>query len=86
MTYGGDGVIGFKFSEVQKEHLSLSHTGYSMPASQRLAISAAHLGKKLSVTHRKNIAKATSKTWIVVFPGGTERRIVNLKEFCHSYE
>lgn len=60
LTEGGGGCKGYKLSDVQRKRLSDSHLGYTMPESQKIAISKANTGK--SKTYAKKIKRIDLKT------------------------
>lgn len=76
LTNGGDGVVGYKFSDEQKQKMSQSRKGIplcwmdngEMPIEVRKKISKSRIGMKFSETHIKNlkdshIGKKHSDDW-----------------------
>ena len=84
MTYGGQGRMGVKFTNAQKEKMRESHLGYKMPMSQREAISRAHLGRIKSDIHRERLRQKSSRKWIVFLHCGGTVIIRDLLKFCNA--
>ncbi len=84
MTLGGDGTLGYRFTDEQRVALRNSHLGYKMPLETRLKISEANKGKRNTPEQNKKVAEATSKKWTVTCPDGHLEEIINLKEFCKN--
>ncbi len=58
MTDGGDGALGFKFSEIQIDQLRQSHLGKRLSEETKRKISLAHQGRRNTDSHNRNISKA----------------------------
>lgn len=82
MTRGGDGIIGFRFTEEQLQRLSAAHMGIRHSEATREKMRASHLGRENSESHNAAISKAFSKRWLVTTPDGLTVEVVNLKDFC----
>jgi hypothetical protein len=58
ITKGGDGVVGIKMTQEQKDKISNSNKGKTRSIETRLNISKGRTGIIFSDNHRKNISKA----------------------------
>jgi hypothetical protein len=62
------------FSEAHKQNLSKSHKNLKHTKNQINKISISLLGNKRAI--------GNAKLWIIIFPDGSEKEILNLKQFC----
>lgn len=58
MTLGGEGVLGHKFTEEQRQQMSNSHVGVPLSEEHRQSISTAHKGKPKTQEHCINVSRA----------------------------
>jgi group I intron endonuclease len=58
MTDGGDGMLGFKFSEEQRERMRKSHLGNKLSEETKRKMSLSKKGRKNSASHNRNISRA----------------------------
>lgn len=61
MTDGGEGVIGYKYSEEFKQKLSKVHKGKKLSEKHKKIISERHKGKKLTEEQKQKISLANSR-------------------------
>ena len=84
--------LGSKMSEKSKEAISnYNKTRPYRPMSeeQKRLLSSIHRGKKKperTLSHKTNIGKSKSKSYIITFPDGKIEIITNLRQFCEKYK
>jgi group I intron endonuclease len=75
MTRGGDGVVGYVFTEEAKRKISESIKGKKHSEERKLANRNAKLGRKLSSTHKDAIRKGLE---------GKKKSVVHIKRISDS--
>jgi len=75
---------GKKVSEETRKKLSVSHKGIKLSQAAKDKLSEFNKGKKLSEEHKKSIAAAVAKDYVLVDPNGDIITINNMKAFCEE--
>lgn len=75
---------GKKRSEETRKKLSESHRGIKLSQAAKDKLSEFNKGKKLSEEHKKSIAAAVAKDYVLVDPNGDIITINNMKAFCEE--
>lgn len=82
---------GKNWINTTRERISKALTGRKLSLETRLKISKAGTGRKRQYKKQTeeiviNRIKKISKKWLITFPNGDEKIIVNLKQFCRENE
>lgn len=79
---------GWKPSDEQRKKLSESHKGKTISEEAKQNMSKAQKGRKVSNEVRQKISDARKGVvnrkvkWVITFPNGQTKEIINLKTFC----
>ena len=91
-TDGGEGTLGHKHSKKSKEKNRQAHLNKKLSKQHKLNISLAlagdkhpFFGKHHKEKTKQKIGNANSKTYNIIFPDGTKKKITNLSLFCKKY-
>lgn len=79
MTYGGEGCLGYKHSEIARKKISKSKIGQNNPMYNKTTIGFS--GHSHTEESKKNISKNLSKSWKALSKNDKEKR---LKEFTDN--
>jgi len=80
-TDGGEGTLGFRWSEEERLRMSETRTGKKRPPETGARISAANRGKKMPLA----VVEPRMGRFIVTAPDGSELRVVGLAPCCRLH-
>ena len=84
-TLGGESSYGRVCKNATKEKISRAKTGIPLSKEHKAKLSKMRRGVKKSPEHIKNVARAKSQYWKIIYPNGYKEVIKNLSAFCRDH-